>query len=130
MYKVNSNMVTPMLRTIPICLIVATVAEATPYAVFGAELMTALVLGAEKKAKPKPIRIKLPIISTKGVSLFRKVKMMSPTVVNAIPADEITLGSILSESLPVNGEKIACMAGMASRIKPALPGVKSFKYCK
>ena len=53
------------------------------------------------------------------VSSFRKMKMISPTVVNAIPAEAISLGSILSESLPASGERIACMAGMATRIKPA-----------
>ncbi len=67
-------------------------------------------------------------MSSKWVSLFRKMKMTSPTVVNTIPAEAISLGSILSESLPASGEKKACIAGMATRIKPALPGLKPFRY--
>ena len=56
--------------------------------------------------------------------------MVSPAVVNAIPAEAISLGSILSESLPASGEKIACVAGIATRIKPALSGLNPFRYCK
>jgi len=45
----------------------------------------------------------------KGVSWFKKASMASPVVVNAIPVEATDRGSILSESLPATGERIAIL---------------------
>ena len=78
-----------------------------------------MVLGEEKRAKPRPRRIKLAIIKGVVVFSFRKIKRKSPTVVRAIPVEATILGSIRSESLPVKGEKSACIIGWETRIMPA-----------
>jgi len=69
----------------------------------------ALVLGNEKRAAPEPITIKQAMIYLKGVSWFKKASMASPVVVNAIPVEATDRGSILSESLPATGERIAIL---------------------
>ena len=78
-------MVTPMLSIIPICRMVAKVAEATPRNCLLTELMTAFVLGEEKSAKPKPKMIKPAMMNGSGVSLLNKANPKSPRVVKAIP---------------------------------------------
>ena len=90
----------------------------------------ALVLGEEKKAKPKPIKTKRAMINDKVEFSSRKMKKNSPIVVNAIPIDATIRGSILSESLPAKGEKIACTNGCASNINPAPCGLSPLICCK
>ena len=53
----NISIAIPILSIIPTCRIVASVAEATPYVFAETELITAFVLGEEKKAKPKPTEV-------------------------------------------------------------------------
>jgi|GEM_PF-6578713 len=50
---------------------------------------------------------------------IKKTNAKTATNVSAIPAVATRRGSILSESLPVNGEKMAIMAGWASITSPA-----------
>ena len=90
----------------------------------------ALVFGEEKKAKPKPSRIKLATMNSRDVFLFRNVKRNNPMAVTDIPNEASILGSILSESLPAKGEKTACTMGWEIRINPALCGLSPFIYCK
>ena len=71
----------------------------------------ALVLGEEKRAKPKPKRIKRAIIDESGEFSLRKMNKNSPNVVSAIPIEATVRGSVLSESLPAKGEKIAWTIG-------------------
>ncbi len=61
----------------------------------------AFVFGEEKKAKPRPSRIRAVKMKTMGVSLPRKAKMVSPRAVDSMPPDASSPGSILSESFPV-----------------------------
>ena len=79
----------------------------------------ALVLGDEKRAKPKPTTIKPMITNPKLVFWPRKVNRKSPITANDIPTEATTLGSILSESLPARGEKRAITAGWDTKIVPA-----------
>ena len=79
------------------------------YTIFSPPVIMALVLGNEKRAAPEPITIKQAMIYLKGVSWFKKASMASPVVVNAIPVEATDRGSILSESLPATGERIAIL---------------------
>ena len=96
-----------ILSIMPICRIVASVAEATPYVFASTELITALVFGEEKKAKPKPRITRLPRMNQIAVSESIKVSKTSPMVVRTIPSEASICGAILSESLPASGEKTA-----------------------
>ncbi len=89
-----------------------------------------LVLGDEKKAFPKPTRIKLAMTNPKGVLSLKKTNITSPAVSNASPIEATILDSILSESLPASGEKIAVIAYRATRVNPAFSGSNPFTYCK
>jgi hypothetical protein len=110
--------------------IVASVAEATPYVFVPTELITAFVLGEEKKAKPKPRMRRLNIMNPIAVFWAKKASKISPIVVKAIPEEARICGVILSESLPARGEKIAWTAGIDSNTMPAVCGLKPFVYCK
>ena len=90
----------------------------------------ALVFGDEKRANPKPIRIKLDIINVKVESLSNNEKRISPTVVKAIPIDATIRGSTLSESLPARGEKTAITIGWDIKISPALWGLSALMCCR
>ena len=123
-------MAIPILSIMPICRIVASVAEATPYVFISTELITAFVLGEEKKAKPKPRMIRLTKMNPIAVFWPKKVSKISPIVVRAIPMEARICGAILSESLPARGEKIAWTAGIDNKTMPAVCGLKPFVYCK
>ena len=81
--------------------------------------MTALVLGDEKRAKPKPRRVNVRIILYKPVSSVMKVKRKSPMTVKDIPAEATILGSMRSETLPAKGEKTVMTTGWETRMRPA-----------
>ena len=92
--------------------------------------MTAFVFGDEKRAKPKPNRIRLIRMYQNGVSAVRKMSSAMPTVVSPMPADETTRDSILSESRPANGENAACTIGYAMSTSPACCGLSALMYCR
>ncbi len=100
-----------MLNICPVNLIVPSVPEATPKNLFSTELIIAFVLGEEKKAKPKPSKIKPRIIYDKFELLFIIIKIVSPTAVKAIPVEATNLGSILSDIRPARGENVAMIIG-------------------
>ena len=80
----------------------------------------ALVLGEEKRAKPKPSTIKRNMMDSWLEFSWRKTSRKSPMVVSVMPTDDTIRGSILSESLPANGETIAMTTGAAIKMSPAL----------
>ena len=123
-------MAIPILSIMPTCRIVASVAAATPYVRASTELITAFVLGEEKKAKPKPSTMRLTKMNPMAVFWPKKVSKTSPIVVRDIPAEARICGAILSESLPASGDKIAWTAGMDTKTAPAVCGLKPFVYCK
>ena len=123
-------MVMPILNTIPIVRIVPSVPEATPKYLFSTEPITALVLGEEKSAKPNPRRIKVEMMNPKEDISDKNIKRKSPPAVNAIPMEATIRGSILTESLPVKGEKKACTMGWDNKINPAFSAVSPLIYCK
>lgn len=103
-YAARTTVVTPMLIICPVTLMVARVAEATPYNLFSTEVMTAFMFGEAKRARPKPRSAKLPIMSSKlpvGITRARRSKAVE---VMAIPVEAMILGSLLSESFPARGE--------------------------
>ena len=81
--------------------------------------MTALVLGDEKRAKPKPRRVKVKIIPDRPVFAVTEVRRKSPMAVKAIPAEATILGWMRSETLPAKGEKRVMTTGWETRMKPA-----------
>ena len=70
------------------------------------------------------------MINPKLVFSLREIRRESPTAISPMPTEASIRGSIRSESLPATGEKLACTAGMATKIKPALWGLNPFIYCK
>ena len=90
----------PILIIIPKLRMVPTEAEAIPKKRFSTELMMAFVLGEEKRAKPKPSKIRQPIMYPSGVFGFKKISRNNPMVVSVIPTVATIRGSIRSESFP------------------------------
>ena len=90
----------PILIIIPRLRMVPTEAEAIPKNRFSTELMMALVFGEEKRAKPKPSKIRQPMMYPSGVFCSKKISRNNPMVVNIIPTVATIRGSIRSESLP------------------------------
>ncbi len=56
--------------------------------------------------------------------------MSKPNAVIAMPIEAMTLGSILSDKRPTNGEKTAIVKGCIIIITPAIVADIPFKYCK
>ena len=102
-----TDIVMAMLSIIPEIRIVASVAEAIPKKPLFTELITALVLGELKKAKPKPINPRSVIMVFKLAPSVKKERVMSPKVVKAIPKEATIRGSTLSDNHPARGEKEA-----------------------
>ena len=100
-----------MLTIIPRLRMVPTVPEAIPKKRFSTELIMALVLGEEKRAKPKPSKMRQPMMYPSDVLCSKKVSRNNPMVVNIIPKVATIRGSITSESLPAEGEKMAMTRG-------------------
>ena len=123
-------MAIPILSILPICRIVASVAEATPYVVVATELITAFALGEAKKAKPEPIITRLTRMNQIPVFSPKKVSKINPMVVSTIPAEARICGAILSESRPASGEKIAWTAGIDTKTMPAVCGLRPLVYCR
>ena len=119
-----------MLTICPSRRMVATVPEATPRYLFSTELIIAFIFGDENKAKPKPKKASIKMIVTFDVFGPIKAKNKSPTTVIDIPTDAIRRGSILTESRPARGEKLAIIMGWAIRIDPAYWGGMPLIYCR
>ncbi len=81
--------------------------------------MIAFMIGDENKAEPKPRILRLAKMKARALLLINRIKSINPTAVRPIPKEAITRGSILSESRPANGEKIAIITGVEMRTKPA-----------
>ena len=81
--------------------------------------MIEFMFGEEKSANPQPKKSNVPISIHNGVVLVRSENENSDSAVIAIPVVARILGSILSESLPVNGVSTAMTRGCAIRIVPA-----------
>ena len=90
--------------------------------------MMALVLGEEKRAKPNPSITRLTSRKVIAESCSRKIRRRSPIVAAVMPIEATIRGSILSESLPANGESKAITTGWATRIKPVVWGLKPLAY--
>ena len=101
----------PMLSIMPRLLIVPIAPEAIPKKRFSTELIMALVLGDEKKAKPKPSTMRQPMMYPSDVPRSRRVSRKSPNVVIIIPNVATIRGSIRSEILPAKGETQAIIMG-------------------
>src|SRR5271157_532377 len=92
--------------------------------------MMAFVLGEENRAKPRPMNIRLAMISTSGVVGVKRANSARPMMHRPMPAEATILGSILSESLPVKGENTAITMGWAIRISPASWGGYPWINCR
>ena len=101
----------PMLNVMPHDLIVDCVPDATPRYFLSTELITALVLGDEKRPAPRPNITRPHTMNPKVVSLVKKMKIKSAVQAKAIQIAAIFRGSNLSESLPANGAIIDMIAG-------------------
>ena len=121
--RAKITIVIPMLNIWPVSLIVLKVAEATPKNRFSTELITAFVLGEEKRPNPRPRTIRLMIIIEFEKEASIKIKGMRPIVLRAIPVVATSLGSTLSDNLPDRGAQIAITRGCAIKIIPACLGV-------
>src|ERR1039458_2048139 len=123
-------MVIPILSICPTERTVLMTADATPKYLGTTELMTALVLGEEKRAKPTPSTTRVAMISAIGVAADRKLKKRRQQKIRAIPAEATILGSILSDNFQVKGERAACMMGCNIKTSPAVSGVRPLISCK
>lgn len=109
-----------MLAICPVRRMVPSIPEATPYRFLGTELITALVLGEEKSAKPIPNKAKLAIIRNNGVSGLSNTSASKATAFNNMPNEATNCGSTLSEILPAKGDRRVIIKGWASKIVPAV----------
>ena len=88
----------------------------------------AFVFGEEKKANPKPSKIRMKTKVTRLVLLVINIRKINPKVDNAIPMDAIIRGSNLSDNLPAIGAKMDMIIGEATKISPASRGFKALIY--
>jgi len=130
MISAKSSAATPRLNIWPTVRIVASVLDATPYNRLSTEPMMALILGDEKRAKPKPSSTRQNLIQARGVASPSQTRRKRPVAQMAIPPEATTRGSILSDNHPARGEKTAWTTGCQIRTRPACCGVSSLMYCR
>ena len=107
----KTNITRAMLNICPVKRIVATVADAIPKNFLSTEFIIAFVFGELNNANPRPRSMRFATIKLIDVFMSMWENTRRLKVVTTIPADAITLGSILSESQPANGARIVITTG-------------------
>ena len=90
----------------------------------------ALEFGDENKPNPMPMRTRTATMYQIAVYPLSGTRRKMPIAVSDMPVDTTKRGSILSESLPANGEITACDIACESIMMPAICGVKALMYCR
>ena len=95
--------------------------------------MTSLVLGAAKKASPRPDSANTGTVSHISLSFAMIPAMDAPSkraaIHRAIPADDRILGGYLSESFPITGERTDIIPGDTTSKRPACCGSMPITPC-
>src|SRR4030042_322936 len=130
MYSENNIIVMPMLSIIPAVRIVPSVPEATPSVRLSTDPMIVLVLGETNSPIPVPYIPRDMMIYQSGVSLPRKISIITAAQFKAIPAVATSLGSNLCEIYPDNRVKIVINTDDTTRTSPASSGFIDLIYCR